>query len=130
MENMRKAGLLESLRAYSGWNTATNSSGFALATGMLAPRMTEEGRKRLLIRRYLDDWGYQANVRTTIVRRLIAEGHPEACLKLDRFRPEAEEEATRLLRDFAREKLPFFKDVQHLQVRLPWNRTFECETIF
>lgn len=132
MEKMRKAGLLEKLTAYSGWNTATNSTGFALATGILTPYMTDAGIKRLLTRRYLDDWGYQANVRTTIVRNLLAEGHLEACYQLDSFRPEAEAQATKYLREFAKEKLSSFafEGLQNLQVRLPWNRTFECAIFF
>ena len=132
MEKMRKAGLLEKLTAYSGWNTATNSTGFALATGILTPYMTDAGIKRLLTRRYLDDWGYQANVRTTIVRKLLSEGHLEACYQLDSFRPEAEAQATKYLREFAKEKLSSFafEGLQNLQVRLPWNRTFECAIFF
>lgn len=127
MENLRKEGLLEKLRAYGGWNTATNSTGFVLATGMLALGMTAEGRKSLLAQRFLEDWGYQSGVRQSVVEMLAAEGHWEACLKLDSFRPQAEELATKLLRKFAKEKLPFFHGAEHLQVRLPWNRTFECE---
>ena len=89
--------------------------------------MTAEGRKSLLVQRFLEDCGYQSTVRQPVVEMLATEGHWEACLKLDGFRPQAEELATKLLRKFAKEKLPFFQSAENLQVRLPWNRTFECE---
>lgn len=66
MAALRDKDLLFRLQAYSGWNTPTNSTGFVLGQGMLVPRMSDESRKRLLYTRYLDDWGYQANVRQNL----------------------------------------------------------------
>ena len=61
--------------AYGGWNTAGNTIGFALAQGLLAPRMTEAGKDNLLNIRYLDDWAYQANVRMKVSAELIWPNH-------------------------------------------------------
>ena len=69
-ENLRKKEMLFKLKAYSGWNTPTNSSGFVIGEGMLAKYMKEEAVKDLLLTRYLDDWAYQANVRNIIARQL------------------------------------------------------------
>ena len=126
MKNLEQKGILPKLRAYAGWNTATNSAGFALGTGMLAPHMTEEGRKRLLTRRFLDDWAYQANVRTEISRQLGEEGRWEAYIRLDKHRPEMEERTAKRLRQFAQERFPSQWNLNHLKVSFPWNRMFEC----
>ena len=130
MENLERGGMLEKLQSYSGWNTATNSSGFALGTGILAPRMTNEGRKRLLTRRYLDDWAYQANVRAIAEKELQAEGHGEAYSRLDGFRAREEARVSELLREFAEKHLPPFRGLQNLKVTFPWNRMFECGLSF
>ena len=70
MAQLRDKNLLFKLQSYGGWNTATNSSGFALATGILAKKMSRQSVDRLLTTRYLDDWAYQANVRTAIADEL------------------------------------------------------------
>ena len=51
MEILRKKDLLFKLQAYSGWNTPTNSTGFALGTGMLTRKMTEDAKNKLLATR-------------------------------------------------------------------------------
>ncbi|MBQ1510905.1 MAG: DUF4127 family protein, partial [Selenomonadaceae bacterium] len=130
MENLRKEGLLERLRAYSGWNTATNSSGFALGTGMLSNKMTDAGRQRLLLRRYLDDWAYQANVRAVAQNELHLAGHAEAYGRLDGFHTEEENRVAALLREFAERNFPSFDGWQNLKVSFPWNRMFECKIMF
>ena len=66
MNILEQKNLLFRLKAYSGWNTATNSTGFALGTGMLARKMTNAAKNHLLTVRYLDDWAYQANVRAQV----------------------------------------------------------------
>ncbi|MBQ7480137.1 MAG: DUF4127 family protein [Selenomonadaceae bacterium] len=130
MENLRKEGLLGRLRAYSGWNTATNSSGFALGIGMLSNRMTDAGRERLLLRRCLDDWAYQANVRGAVENELQTAGHGEAYGQLDGFRTEEEDHVGALLRKFAERNFPSFDGWQDLKVSFPWNRMFECKIMF
>ena len=70
MEALKQRGLLYKLRAYSGWNTPTNSTGFVLGLGMLTEKMTPDAMDELLTTRYIDDWGYQANIRAIVARQL------------------------------------------------------------
>ncbi|GFN22094.1 DUF4127 family protein [Thermanaeromonas sp. C210] len=64
LESLRKEGLLFKLTSYAGMNTAGNAIGYALAQGLLLPG--KEGAERVLLTRYLDDWGYQAGVRQAV----------------------------------------------------------------
>lgn len=63
MLELANRNLFSRFASYSGWNTGDNSIGFALAQGLLAAKMTEEDKNRLLKVRYLDDWIYQSNIR-------------------------------------------------------------------
>jgi hypothetical protein len=38
---------------------------------MLAPQMTTASRQKLLAERYLDDWAYQANIRSQLNREIV-----------------------------------------------------------
>lgn len=127
MEGLLKNGLLFRLRAYAGWNTATNSSGFALAQGVLTKKMTNESRDRLLLMRYLDDWLYQANIRTTMARQLGWFRGAFAYSRLDDKRKPVELRTTRLMKQMADRKLPPFAELENLTVTFPWNRMFEAE---
>ncbi len=126
MEMLKNRGLLYKLRAYGGWNTATNSTGFVLAQGMLAEKMTPEAMDALLTTRYLDDWGYQANVRTVVARQLGWFRATGAYASLDAKRPAIEARASQFMRRFAEENLPPMEDMQFLEVHFPWNRMFEA----
>ncbi len=126
MEMLKSRGLLYKLRAYAGWNTPTNSTGFVLAQGMLAEKMTPEAMDALLTTRYLDDWGYQANVRTLVARQLGWFRATGAYASLDAKRPAIEARASQFMRRFAEENLPPMEDMQFLEVHFPWNRMFEA----
>ncbi len=125
MEQLKKKGLLFKLRAYAGWNTATNSSGFVLGEGMLASRMTDDARDQLLLNRYLEDWGYQVNVRTMIHKQFEWLRSDQLYSTMGRHQAAAEARVTSLLRQFAEENLPPFDGLQQLQVTFPWSRGFE-----
>ena len=131
LELLRKKELLFKLQAYSGWNTATNSTGFALGTGMLAPKMTEQGKNELLALRYLDDWGYQANVRTMVGNELVQNfGDPAYYLQLKDKLAWAENRNTELMREFAARNLPQFVWQRGFKVKNPWLRMFECDIVW
>lgn len=125
MEQLRDRKLLFKLQSYGGWNTATNTSGFALATGILAKKMSRDSINRLLAMRYLDDWAYQANVRTQIADYLTQ--YPDGLqIYLDFGDREAEivPLENRLMHEFAAKNLP---SVKKFTVSNPWHRMFECE---
>lgn len=130
MEQLKRRGLLFKLRAYAGWNTPTNSSGFALSEGILSARMKDNAIKELLLYRYLDDWAYQANVRQVGASQLdwiAGDGRYEF---LNDKRDNAAESCANLLEVFAKNNLPNFTGNDNIRVRFPWNRMFEAEITF
>lgn len=124
MNALRDAGLLFKLYGYAGWNTATNSVGFALGQGVLSVRLPEDDVDRLLLARYLDDWGYQSNVRTAVTNQLAMLLDGGAYLNLGRYEPAVQLRVTRLLREFAARNLPPYPGVDHLNFYFPWHRMF------
>ena len=126
MAALRDKDLLFRLQAYSGWNTPANSTGFVLGQGMLVPRMSDASRKRLLYTRYLDDWGYQANVRQNLSATLGYFKGQGSGGNLNEKRAQTEASATLRMQTFAGWNLPKFVDVKQIKVTMPWNRLFEC----
>lgn len=127
MEMLKNRGLLFKLHAYAGWNTASNSTGFALGEGILAKKMNAVDKRELLYRRYLDDWGYQANVRNIISENLDwarGDGYYSA---LNDKRYDAAEQCARLMTLFARHNLGEMKVNKDFRIVFPWNRMFEAE---
>lgn len=128
MEQLRDKNLLFKLQSYGGWNTATNTCGFALGTGILAKKMSRKSIDKLLLRRYLDDWAYQANVRSDIAAELAELPDGLAIyLNLGEHEPEIVERENQLMRDFAKENLSYKKK---FTVSNPWHRMFECRIDF
>ena len=127
MEELKKRDLLFKIRAYAGWNTPTNSSGFAIGLGMLAKYMKQDDVKDLLLTRYLDDWAYQANVRNTIARQLSWLRGDGFYGSLDAKREAVGERACRMMTRFAAQNLPPFKNLEEINVTFPWNRMFEAD---
>ncbi|ACZ31138.1 hypothetical protein Xcel_2120 [Xylanimonas cellulosilytica DSM 15894] len=72
VERLRDEGLLSELAAYGGWNTAGNTLGSVVAAlracvvGKRAGTFDAGAARRLLVHRALEDWGYQALVRTRL----------------------------------------------------------------
>lgn len=130
MEALKARDLLFQLRAYSGWNTATNSTGFVLCQGMLSAKMEPEAYDQLLLRRYLDDWVYQANIRGVVARQLGWFRASGAYSSLDGRREAAELRTTKLMQRFCEDNLPPFGDLPYLTVTFPWNRMFEARFSF
>ena len=127
MEQLNQRGLLFKFKAYAGWNTPTNSSGFALGTGILSARMNGNAVNELLLRRYLDDWAYQANVRQIGAAQLdwiAGDGRYE---NLNDKRNSVAESCALLLESFAKRNLPKFTGNDNIRVRFPWNRMFEAD---
>ncbi len=127
MQELKSRGLLFKLRAYAGWNTATNSTGFVLGEGMLTHRMKDDAVDDLLLTRYLDDWAYQANVRNVLARQLTWLRGEGVYGSLDSKREAVESRARRFLIRFAEENLPPLDGLADLTVSFPWNRMFEAD---
>ncbi|MBR4153304.1 MAG: DUF4127 family protein [Selenomonadaceae bacterium] len=132
MKQLQRNDLQYRIKAYGGWNTATNSSGFVIGAGVLTRFMNDKDIAELLTTRYLDEWAYQANVRQEIVGAsygLTGEGTPMD-LK-DKLQP-LEQLLNEKMCDFAYKNLILPKNwrLENLQFNLPWKRTFECNSQF
>lgn len=127
MEIMKNRGLLFKLRAYSGWNTPTNSTGFVIGQGVLSGRMSDESKDKLLLTRYLDDWAYQSNIRQVMSRQLGWFRGSGFYTSLNEKRSAIEHRSTKLMRRWVENNLPPFDGLQGLQVHYPWNRMFESD---
>lgn len=126
MEQLKNRDLLFKLHAYAGWNTATNSTGFALSEGILALKTSDRDRHRLLLTRYLDDWAYQSNIRQAVAARLNwlkGDGFYES---LDSKKYSAADWSSQLMIDFLHKNLPEVGIITRLHVEFPWNRMFEA----
>ena len=112
------------LTAYNGWNTADNSIGFAIAQGVLSPRMTKKARLNLLKVRYLDDWIYQANVRYRV--SLDIDRH-DFKLKYDlgKYYNSVLIHTNKLFKQYVNDD-KFLADTNY-SVEFPWNRLFEVD---
>ncbi|EAX47877.1 conserved hypothetical protein [Thermosinus carboxydivorans Nor1] len=115
-------GLLDKLHAYSGWNTASNTLGYAVGQGMLAREMPLDERKRLLAIRYLDDWAYQANLRKEIYRELLY-SHQSYSEFIGELEPQIAQETERRIRQFAQQYL--LAPPEKIHISFPWHRMFE-----
>ncbi|HEY3426733.1 MAG TPA: DUF4127 family protein [Negativicutes bacterium] len=122
MKELSERHLLDKLSAYSGWNTASNTIGYAISQGMMAASMGEPDRKQLLAVRYLDDWAYQANIRKQLREEII---YPRngSLQYLDELRPLLTSEAAKRERLFAQKNL--WLSPETVNVSFPWNRMFE-----
>ena len=132
MNQFKRDDLQYKIRAYGGWNTATNASGFLIGAGVLTKFMDERDVATLLTTRYLDDWAYQANIRQEIFGAsygIAGKGDPS---NLDEKLLPLEKLLNERMSTFAAEnlRLPSGWSLENLKVNLPWKRTFECDPRF
>ena len=114
------------LAAYAGWNTAGNTIGFALAQGLMEPRLAHEAKNDLLMIRYLDEWAYQANVRGELRKEVV---WPRKWQE-GAFSPEQKTLLETMLASKVREFVSVYLPRETLSkwnFSLPWNRTFEVK---
>lgn len=133
MKRLRNENLQFKIRSYSGWNTATNSSGFLIGAGVFTNYMDEEDIYSLLLTRYFDEWAYQANIRTKINNGLIwtipGDGNAGA---LGTRQAGLEKLTADLATEFAAKnfRLPRGYSLKNIQARFKWSRTFEADIDF
>ncbi len=116
------------LDAYAGWNTASNTIGYALGQGLLMPYIKTPAHDRLITIRYLDEWAYQANVRSALNKEVLG------IMKISGTQLDGSKES---LGENARERIvqlaSGYMEKSHLaglQVEMPWNRMFEARIYF
>lgn len=126
LEEMGRKQLLFNVTAYNGWNTASNTIGYAIAQAVLARHMSPAAHERMLIEQYLDNWGYQANVRKDIYRKQdeIRTDNVKYYGELNR---ELEELMIDEIQQFAESRLHI--DPRRVSARFPWKRLFETEIL-
>ena len=118
---LRDRRLLYRLGSYAGWNTATNTLGYALPQGVLAPSIGTAGKNELLTVRYLDEWAYEANIRQEL-GQYAAKFGPDA---LKTNLNDIELRGSELLQQFARNNLVEYPKAAQYTMTLPWQRFFE-----
>lgn len=124
LEEMKRENLLYRVSAYNGWNTASNTVGYAIAQVILSQSMTATAKKQMLTTQYLDNWGYQANVRKAVYREQdhIRTDNVKYYGNLNRHLEEIMIEG---LQNFAEENLAI--DPHTISARFPWGRLFETQ---
>lgn len=119
-----KRGLLYKVDAYNGWNTASNTVGYAIAQGVLGKNMDTQHHSNMLTQQYLDNWAYQANIRKDIYRM-------QEDIRVDNVRytgtlnEKLEAYMGERIQDFAEKYLQI--DPRTVSARFPWGRLFETE---
>ena len=126
MMELNKNNLLEKLSSYSGWNTADNTIGYSIAQGLLSKKMSSSSKHTILNIRYLDDWLYQANIRTDL-RNYINKRNPNVIYDLTPQQSRITDFTERLYKDQLK-KYPFLKETP-FEIDFPWNRLFEINII-
>ena len=89
--------------------------------------MKDNAVDELLLRRYLDDWAYQANVRgigASQLNRFEGDGRYEF---LNEKLYSAQDNCAALLEKFVQKNLPKFTGNDNIRVHFPWNRMFEAD---
>lgn len=130
MKLIKKYGLLKKLLSYGGWNTSANTLGTVIAHSMASSfyinsdNFTEDRKERsyrFLFLRYLEDWGYQYEVRTKVAKEIDKYG--VSYFDLGEKEKIISEVIKGELEKFKKENLNEFD--YEFDVYMPWNRLFE-----
>ncbi len=123
MKLLYEKGLLYSVASYNGWNTASNTIGYSIAQAVLAPEMSEQDHKEMLITQFLDNWAYQANIRKGLIRL-------QKTLGEDPSKPVSaaiREEMIAQIQRFAQKELHI--NPASVSAEFPWARLFEINLL-
>lgn len=130
MQQLWQKGYLDKLGAYAGWNTPTNSSGYAIGMGMLASYADHAQKIKMLTTRYLDDWLYEANIRQQVANKMDTFPGKGGYGDTGTRTKAAEAYATKLMRadvlKYGLEKMTGNQGLVNVEVFFPWHRLFEA----
>ena len=116
VEKLYNKDFLSDFYGYAAWNTTGNTLGSAISAALTfycAKRKNKDAFLKLQLIRFLDDWAYQANVRTKIRER-------EENLTNNIIKSEMES-----FEEIIKNKLGIKAD--SIYYTFPWNRFFEVE---
>ncbi|MBP2628761.1 MAG: hypothetical protein H6Q68_3472 [Firmicutes bacterium] len=123
MYEITKNKIVPKLESYSGWNTASNTIGYTIGQAVFAQNMTIQNKNSLLAIRLVDDWAYQANIRSVLLSDvLVPQGHSD--VQLNEITPKLVVETKKQMNEFAKQNIYWFP-LQKIEVSFPWNRMFE-----
>ncbi|MGC8717513.1 MAG: DUF4127 family protein, partial [bacterium] len=131
MELLEETGFIGHLTGYAGWNTSGNTLGTVIAVGSAwnsAPKTqeSEKALKEFLAVRLIDDWLYQAKVRTDVIEELKQHGiNPWRLEDVEKARIMVEEKLKEDIKNRPKRLIPF----KIRRIDLPWNRLFEIDII-
>lgn len=123
MRLLSEKDLLYSIKAYNGWNTASNTIGYSIAQAILSQDMSEQDHKQMLLTQYIDNWAYQANVRKHLIRlQEILDDDPSKPVSAA-----VREEMIAQLQQFAQKELRL--NPATISAEFPWGRLFEIDAL-
>lgn len=145
VEYLLKSTDILQLYGYAGWNTCGNTIGTAISMACARMCMQRYGDERnlkvfieFLLERLMDEWAYQANIRTALYEYVEKNG--VSPLNLGNLHSKAEEVLTELAWPYIKEIKDIFEGRQVVyrskkyeiknitcSYSLPWNRAFECK---
>ncbi|MFU0783131.1 MAG: DUF4127 domain-containing protein [Thermoanaerobacterium thermosaccharolyticum] len=130
MQLIKKYNLLKKLLSYGGWNTSSNTLGTVISHSMISSYYISKNifsqdqliaSEKFLYLRYLEDWGYQHFVRSSVTDLLGTYGLNYFTLK----------DKGKLISEIIKKKLYEFSEKNlndfhyNFDVYMPWNRMFE-----
>lgn len=130
MNILWQRGYLSKLKAYAGWNTPTNSSGYTIGMGMLSAYVSQDDTVKMLVPRYLDDWLYQADIRQQVAGKMNSFTGEGDYGDTKTRTMQAEKYATLLMHQniekYGIDKFAGQQYLKNVQVTFPWHRLFEA----
>lgn len=124
MEELARNNMFGKIDTYSGWNTADNSIGFAIAQALLLQGMTRVEKDQIIKTRLIDDWIYQANVREQVAKEYLHKD-PNARYALGSNAKHIE----KIVDEAIHKKVAEYSYLKNFKFKatLPWHRLFEVK---
>lgn len=144
IDRLREDDLLLKIKSYSGWNTAGNALGTAIAHGNIISNLVNNGELnlnnsinslRFLLERYADDLFYQSIVRRDTVKIVLEENL--SIFNMGNINVRVNNYVEKALNTLMKEYF-IGRNIDYLEAKgivseidvkavLPWNRVFETE---